>query len=396
MPPIPSSLLWKAINQAYLLDEQSKVSALLAEMDARMATGFVADRNHRLQQDAADLVHQIKQWRSHHGGLQAFLNEYDLSSQEGVVLMCLAEALIRIPDADTAERLIRDKLGSADWSAHIGKSDSLLVNAGTWGLMLTGRLVGLDDELSHSPVKNTLALLKRIVIRSGEPVVRLALKEAMGVMARQFVMGRNIEEALSRSLREFSNCRYSFDMLGEGALGQSDADVYFERYKKAIAHLARSGPWSSAFEAPGISVKLSALHPRFEVSQRQRVLHELVPRVMTLAKAAAEAGIGFTVDAEESERLSLTLEIFECLLNAPELSGRSSDGSDDSDGSGAKWEGLGLAVQAYQKRAPEVIDWIVDLAKNNKCRIMLRLVKGAYWDTEIKRAQQQGLAGYPV
>jgi len=369
---------WAAINHAYLGDEQTALRVLLAEVGGdTAAVGFDAHQRQQIHRQASRLLEQIKRWRNQHGGLEAFLQEYDLSSQEGVILMCLAEALVRIPDAGTADRLIRDKLGSADWQAHLGHSDSLLVNAGTWGLMLTGRLVNLDAGLSS----DVPSLLKRLLSRSSEPVLRLALKEAMRIIGQQFVMGQDIEQALTRSQHEFPNCRYSFDMLGEAALGRSDSERYFERYQQAIAHLARAGPWPLVIEAPGISVKLSALHPRFEMAQRQRILRELLPRVHSLAEAAMAAGIGFTLDAEESERLSLTLEVFESLLTAPVFAG---------------WKGLGLAVQAYQKRAPAVIDWLLSLAQTNQRRIMLRLVKGAYWDSEIKRAQQEGLVGYPV
>jgi RHH-type proline utilization regulon transcriptional repressor/proline dehydrogenase/delta 1-pyrroline-5-carboxylate dehydrogenase len=293
--------------------------------------------------------------------------------------MCLAEALLRIPDAETADRLIRDKLAEAHWEAHLGQSESLLVNAATFGLMLTGRLVRLDTQTAASVGER----LGRLVARSGEPAIRAALREAMRILAQQFVMGRTIEEALARAHEgENRRYRYSFDMLGEAALTAGHAERYFEQYARAIKAVA-SYPREAAgvFAAPGVSVKLSALHPRFEHAQRTRLLRELEPRLRALAEQAQAAGIGLTVDAEESERLEVTLDVFEAVYASGALAG---------------YEGLGIAVQAYQKRAMAVIEELAALARAHRRRIPLRLVKGAYWDSEIKRAQQQGLDGYPV
>ncbi len=310
--------------------------------------------------------------------MQSFLREYDLSSQEGVLLMCVAEALLRIPDAATADKLIRDKLSQGDWERHVGRNPSLLVNAGTWGMMLTGKLVSLDPAGAGSPG----AWFARLAARAGEPVVRLALRQGMKLMAEQFVMGRTIEDALARS-REGDNAayRHSYDMLGEAAFTAADAERYLVAYEKAIDAIAASASNANVFENPGISIKLSALHPRYEYMQRERVVAELTPRVQALALRARRGNIGVTLDAEEADRLDLSLGIFESVFTSDGLQG---------------WEGFGLAVQAYQKRAPFVIDWLAALARSQRRRIMARLVKGAYWDTEVKRAQVAGLAGYPV
>ncbi len=359
----------------YLRDEAEALAALLPE--ARLD----ADRESRVQARARALVEHVRATRRSRGGMQSFLTEYDLSSQEGVLLMCVAEALLRIPDAATADRLIRDKLSQGDWERHVGRNPSLLVNAGTWGMMLTGRLVSLDAEGGASPG----AWLARLAARAGEPMVRLALRQGMRLMAEQFVMGRTIGAALARSHEgEHARYRHSYDMLGEAALTAADAARYFDAYAAAIDAIAADGRREGAngvFERGGISIKLSALHPRYEFPQRGRVLSELVPRVAALVERAREGNVGVTLDAEEMERLELSLDVFGRVFAAPSLAG---------------WEGLGLAVQAYGKRAPDVIDGLAALARRHRRRIMLRLVKGAYWDSEIKRAQVQGLAGYPV
>ncbi len=326
---------------------------------------------------AAGWVRAVRAQREQQSTLDAFMHQYDLSSEEGVLLMCLAEALLRIPDDDTAEKLIADKLAGADWEAHLGRSDSLFVNASTWGLMLTGRIVQLAPETTG----NFRAALNRLVNRSTEPVIRVAVRQAMRLMGAQFVMGRDIGEALRRA-RAGSVERHSFDMLGEAALSAADAQRYFEAYAKAIIAIGASARKIRQPEArPGISVKLSALHPRYEFAQRRRVLAELAPRLLALARLAREQGIGLTVDAEEADRLELSLDIFAAVYPDAALDG---------------WEGFGLAVQAFQKRALSVIDWLAELARGEGRRIAVRLVKGAYWDTEIKRAQEQGLAHYPV
>ena len=309
------------------------------------------------------------------------MRQYDLGSEEGVLLMCVAEALLRIPDQDTADKLIRDKLADADWEKHLGGSDSVLVNASTWGLMLTGKLVQMNDATrADAP-----SAFKRLVGRVGEPVVRLAVRQAMKIMGHQFVMGRTISEALARSHKgDNASYRYSFDMLGEGALTMKDALRYLEDYRRAIHaiggdHKSRGGrPDGDVNNAPGISIKLSALYPRYEHAKRKRVLKDLVPGVLELAQLAKSYGIGCTVDAEESDRLELSLDIIEQVFSDASLSG---------------WDGFGVVVQAYQKRTPYTIDHLADMARRAGRRLQVRLVKGAYWDAEIKRAQ---IEGYPA
>ena len=361
------------IRAQYLRDEAEAVRELLA------AARLPAEAAQRVQMRARGFVEAVRARQQSHLGMQSFLCEYDLSSQEGVLLMCVAEALLRIPDAATADKLIRDKFSQGDWERHVGRNRSLLLNAGTWGMMLTGRLVSLDEDSERNPG----AWLARLAARAGEPVVRLALRQGMKLMAEQFVMGRTIEEALART-GEGANAsyRHSFDMLGEAALTADDAQRYLLAYERAIdAIAAHAGATGSTFERPGISIKLSALHPRYEFAQRARVLAELVPRVQALAERARRGDIGVTLDAEEADRLDISLDIFERVFASTRLAG---------------WEGFGLAVQAYQKRAPFVVDWLAGLARRERRRILLRLVKGAYWDSEVKRAQMQGLAGYPV
>jgi len=357
----------------YLRDEGEALAELLPA--ARLAPASAAAVDAR----ARALVERVRAKQQAHAGMQSFLREYDLSSQEGVLLMCVAEALLRIPDAATADKLIRDKLSQGDWERHVGRNPSLLVNAGTWGMMLTGKLVSLDPAAASTPG----AWFARLAARAGEPVVRVALRQGMRLMAEQFVMGRTIGDALARSREgEHARYRHSYDMLGEAALTAADAERYAEAYGAAIdAIAAHPGADGTVFERPGISVKLSALHPRYEYAQRDRVIAELVPRVRALAERAREGGVGMTLDAEEAERLELSLDVFERVAAAPSLAG---------------WEGLGLAVQAYLKRAPAVIDWLAALARIHHRRIPVRLVKGAYWDAEVKRAQLQGLDGYPV
>ncbi|MDR7191904.1 RHH-type proline utilization regulon transcriptional repressor/proline dehydrogenase/delta 1-pyrroline-5-carboxylate dehydrogenase [Luteimonas terrae] len=361
-----------AITAAWTGDETECVRALLEQ--ARQPD---ADRA-AIQATAADLVRRVRARAQDQGAIEAFMQQYDLGSEEGVLLMCVAEALLRIPDQDTADALIRDKLGEANWRKHMGQSDSVLVNASTWGLMLTGHLVDLADDTK----RNVHNAFQRLIGRVGEPVIRLAVRQAMRIMGHQFVMGRTIGEALSRS-RKGDNAayRYSFDMLGEAALTQADADRYLKAYRDAIDAIGRTGPFEDAITAPSISVKLSALHPRYEHAKRERVLGELAPRVLDLAQRAKGHRIGLTIDAEEADRLELSLDVIEAALTDVSLAG---------------WDGFGIVVQAYQKRAPFVIDWIAALARAHGRRIPVRLVKGAYWDSEVKRAQVEGHPGYPV
>jgi RHH-type proline utilization regulon transcriptional repressor/proline dehydrogenase/delta 1-pyrroline-5-carboxylate dehydrogenase len=360
------------ITAAYARDEEQAMAELLEQ-----AALPPAERD-LVRARAAELVARVRAKKDQASAVESFMREYDLSSEEGVLLMCVAEALLRIPDPETADRLISDKLGEANWEAHLGQSDSVLVNAGTWGLLLTGRLVHLAEETQ----RNFVGALKRLIGRAGEPVIRLAVRQAMRIMGRQFVMGRTIGEALDRAAdKENRPYRHSFDMLGEAALTQADALRYHRAYREAIAALGARGPFANVLEAPSISIKLSALHPRYEAAQRARVHAELTPRLLELARLAKQHGIGLTVDAEEADRLELSLEVIAAV---------------HADASLAGWDGYGLAVQAYQKRAPFVIDWLAEQAARTGRRFCVRLVKGAYWDSEIKRAQEGGHAGYPV
>ena len=371
---LPAALppLRQRITAATLRDESEHLDELLDQ--ARLP----AEDQAQVQAIAIGLVQRTRIRAADPAMVEAFMREYDLSSEEGVLLMCVAEALLRIPDQDTANRLIRDKLGDADWDAHVGRSTSVLVNASTWGLMLTGRIVNLADETR----RNATGAFRRLVGRMGEPAIRLAVRQAMRIMGHQFVMGRTIQEALERSRKgDNANYRYSFDMLGEGAFTAADAARYLEAYRRAIVAIGSGGPYPDVFAAPSISVKLSALHPRYEFAKRARVLAELTPRIVELAQLAKAQGIGFTIDAEESERLELSLDVISAAFADPSLDG---------------WQGYGLAVQAYQKRAPFVLDFLIDLARRVGRRMPVRLVKGAYWDSEIKKAQSEGLAGYPV
>ncbi len=371
-PLPPGDDLRSAIRRAYRRDETACVEALLPQ--AELST----EARRRVAARARVLVTKVRASRRRAGGIDAFLHEYDLSSQEGVVLMCLAEALLRIPDIGTANRLIREKLAGADWDKHFGHSDSLFVNASTWGLMLTGRVVRLDDR--HAG--DARSELARLVSRAGKPVIRRALTQAMRILGRQFVMGRTIAEALERARSaEQRRYRHSFDMLGEAARTMADAERYLAAYHEAIAAVGAAATGDDLHGRPSVSVKLSALHPRYEFAQGGRALGELAPKLLELARRAKSLRIGLTLDAEEAERLEPSLDVIEAVYSDASLDG---------------WEGFGLAVQAYQKRAIFVIDWLAALARAHGRRIPLRLVKGAYWDTEIKRGQERGLEGYPV
>ncbi len=371
-----------AITAAWVRDEAEHVRELLADARQPHPDWSAADRA-AVQATAADLVRRVRARAQDQGAIEAFMRQYDLGSEEGVLLMCVAEALLRIPDQETADKLIRDKLGDADWKRHMGQSDSVLVNASTWGLMLTGKLVDLADDTKRD-VHNAF---KRLIGRVGEPVIRLAVRQAMRIMGHQFVMGRTIDEALSRSRKgDNANYRYSFDMLGEGALTTKDALRYLDAYRMAIHAIGRSGPGgdfvsSDVFSAPSISVKLSALHPRYEHAKRARVFAELGPRLLELSQLAKRYGMGLTIDAEETDRLEMSLDLIFQVLSDPSLAG---------------WNGFGIVVQAYQKRAPFVIDFIAGRARTLGRILPVRLVKGAYWDSEVKRAQVDGQPGYPV
>ena len=361
-----------------LMDEQRLVGALIER------AVFTEDERRRAQEAARRLVHATRASKGEHAGVDAFMHEYGLSTDEGVILMCLAEALLRIPDTETANQFIADKLSGGAWEKHLGHSDSLFVNASTWGLMLSGRLVKLKDAKGANP----LQAMKRLVARTGEPTIRVAVRQAVKLLGDQFVLGATIESALLRSKAlEAKGYRFSYDMLGEAARSEQDAERYFQRYMAAIDAVGNaagtlSGTNADAiFARPSISVKLSALHPRFEPGKEKRLASELAPLVLTLARAARSKGLGLTIDAEEQDRLDLTAVLFgETLLN-PALEG---------------WNGLGIAIQAYGKRAVPLLRWVRRLAEQTNKRVPVRLVKGAYWDSEIKWAQERGLEDYPV
>ncbi len=359
MSQIESSALRAALRETHRADEMEIVDALIEK--AR----FTPEARRRIFERAKPLVETIREKRLKSTGIDAFLNTYDLSSREGVVLMCMAEALLRIPDTDTVDRLIRDKIGNTEWANRLGASHSTFVNAGTWALMLTGRIVHLDGD-----EKNLGGTLKRLVSRVGEPVIRQAVTTAMRILGRQFVMGRSIGEALERAAgAEKHGYRHTFDMLGEAARTAADAARYAGLYGRAIDAIGAAGGGRSALEAPSVSIKLSALHPRYEVANGEGVRQELWPVVRELALKAKRHGIGFTIDAEEADRLELSLDLIEFLALDADLAG---------------WDGLGMAVQAYQKRAYGIVEWLADLAHRSGHRFGLRLVKGAYWDAEIK------------
>ncbi|MEO9574539.1 MAG: bifunctional proline dehydrogenase/L-glutamate gamma-semialdehyde dehydrogenase PutA [Tateyamaria sp.] len=324
--------------------------------------------------DAAQLVTAIRT-QAAPGLMEVFLAEYGLSTDEGIALMCLAEALLRVPDADTIDALIEDKIAPSNWGKHLGHSTSSLVNASTWALMLTGRVLDNDQP---GPIGHLRGAIKRM----GEPVIRAAVSRAMKEMGRQFVLGEDIDAAMDRAAgMEAKGFTYSYDMLGEAALTEADARRYHLSYSRAISAIARACIRDDIRENPGISVKLSALHPRYERAQEEAVLRDLVPRLRSLALLAKSAGMGLNVDAEEADRLSLSLEVIDAVLGDDALAG---------------WDGFGVVVQAYGPRAGTVIDTLYHMAQRHDRRIMVRLVKGAYWDTEIKRAQVEGVEGFPV
>ncbi|MBO1113072.1 trifunctional transcriptional regulator/proline dehydrogenase/L-glutamate gamma-semialdehyde dehydrogenase [Bordetella petrii] len=363
----PQSVLRAAITAAYRRPEPECVPLLLGQ--ARMPH---AEKIHAM---ASRLVQALRDKRGG-GGVEGLIQEFSLSSQEGVALMCLAEALLRIPDRATRDALIRDKISRGDWRAHMGGSQSLFVNAATWGLMLTGKLVAVNSEQSLSKA------LTRLIGKGGEPLVRKGVNLAMRMMGEQFVSGQSISEALANNRKlEARGFRYSYDMLGEAATTSEDADRYYASYEQAIHAIGKSAAGRGIYEGPGISIKLSALHPTYSRAQRERVMEELLPRVKALTVLARSYDIGLNIDAEEADRLEISLDLLEALCLAPELDA---------------WNGIGFVVQAYQKRAPFVIDYVIDLARRSRHRIMVRLVKGAYWDSEIKQAQIDGLEGYPV
>ncbi len=372
--PVPAApALRAAISAATRRAEPEALAPLLQAARMEPAQAAAVDA---LALRLAATLRGRKAGNGRNGLVQGLLQEFSLSSQEGVALMCLAEALLRIPDAATRDALIRDKIGAGQWQTHMGKSPSLFVNAATWGLLLTGKLVATHSEGGLS------SALARLIGKGGEPLIRKGVDMAMRMMGEQFVTGETIAQALenARTL-EGAGFRYSYDMLGEAALTDADAAHYLQSYEHAIDAIGRASQGRGIYEGPGISIKLSALHPRYSRAQYRRVMDELYPRLLRLTLQARQHDIGLNIDAEEADRLELSLDLLERLCHEPKLAG---------------WNGIGFVIQAYQKRCPFVIDYVIDLARRSQHRIMVRLVKGAYWDSEIKRAQVDGLADYPV
>jgi RHH-type proline utilization regulon transcriptional repressor/proline dehydrogenase/delta 1-pyrroline-5-carboxylate dehydrogenase len=368
--PLATTPLRQAIAAHHRIEEREWARALAAEAE------LTADQLAHAQVIAAELASHVREQRRSAGGVDALMHEFSLSSTEGIALMCLAEALLRVPDDATRDRLIQDKIGRGDWSAHIGTSPSLFVNAAAWGLLITGKLVP-----THHAGSMTTAL-RGLVARSGAPLIRRATDLAIRLLGRQFVTGETIAEALDHArAREKRGYRFSYDMLGEAAMTSADADRYLRSYVEAILAIGQASGGRGIEDGPGISIKLSALHPRYVRAQRERVMAELLPRVKSLLLLARTYDIGLNIDAEETDRLDLSLDILEALATDPIFAG---------------WNGIGVVVQAYQRRARKVIDWLVDLGRRSGHRLMVRLVKGAYWDTEIKAAQLAGMADYPV
>ncbi|WP_343315902.1 trifunctional transcriptional regulator/proline dehydrogenase/L-glutamate gamma-semialdehyde dehydrogenase [Brucella sp. BE17] len=369
-PPIRAqSPLRKAITAAYRKPESECVSALIEQATLPEATAK------DIRATARKLIEALR--AKHKGsGVEGLVHEYSLSSEEGVALMCLAEALLRIPDRATRDALIRDKISNGNWKSHIGGGRSLFVNAATWGLVVTGKLTNTVNDNGLS------AALTRLIARCGEPVIRRGVDMAMRMMGEQFVTGETIDEALKRAKAlEERGFRYSYDMLGEAATTAADAERYYRDYEVAIHAIGRASAGRGIYDGPGISIKLSALHPRYVRAQSERVVDELLPKVKALAALAKKYDIGLNIDAEEADRLELSLDLLQNLCEDPDLS---------------NWEGIGFVVQAYGKRCPFVLDFIIDMARRTKRRVMVRLVKGAYWDAEIKRAQVDGLDDFPV
>jgi RHH-type transcriptional regulator, proline utilization regulon repressor / proline dehydrogenase / delta 1-pyrroline-5-carboxylate dehydrogenase len=360
-----------AITAAYRRDETTAVQWLLDQVRAGDAAC-----GEQARQLAHKLVSAVREKRTRSSGVDALMHEFSLSSEEGVALMCLAEALLRIPDSATADRLIADKISKGDWRKHLGESPSLFVNAATWGLLITGKLVSTSSETGLG------SAMTKLIAKGGEPLIRKGVDLAMRMLGNQFVTGQTIDEAIRNGRdNEARGYRYSYDMLGEAALTDADAANYYASYETAIHAIGKASNGRGIKDGPGISVKLSALHPRYSRAQRARVMDELLPRVKQLVLLAKRYDIGLNIDAEEADRLELSLDLMEAMAFAPELAG---------------FDGIGFVVQAYQKRCPFVIDYLIDLAKRSGRKFMVRLVKGAYWDAEIKRAQVDGMSGYPV
>jgi RHH-type transcriptional regulator, proline utilization regulon repressor / proline dehydrogenase / delta 1-pyrroline-5-carboxylate dehydrogenase len=362
-----------AINSAWRRGEPECVENLIEHSQ------LSEEMSQKIYDTAFNLAHSLRDRKSSSGKagiVQGLLQEFSLSSQEGIALMCLAEALLRIPDSATRDLLIRDKINQGNWKDHLGQSNLMFVNAAAWGLMLTGKLMETPKQASLSGV------LTSLLARTGKGIIRKAVDVAMRMMGEQFVTGETIDEALDNAkILEDKGFRYSYDMLGEAALTEHDADRYFEDYTQAIHAIGKSSQGKDVYTGPGISIKLSALHPRYQRAQIERVHRELYPRILNLALLAKTYDIGLNIDAEEADRLELSLELLERLCFEPQLN---------------DWKGIGFVIQAYQKRCFYVVDYIIDLAKRSQKRLMIRLVKGAYWDSEIKKAQIDGLSDYPV
>ena len=362
--------LRQAVTDAYRRDEIEAVQDMLqrAQMtdEERNAASELARR----------LVTQVRSSRTKASGVDALMHEFSLSSEEGVALMCLAEALLRIPDNATRDRLIADKISEGNWKSHLNNSPSLFVNAAAWGLLITGKLTTNTSE------KNMGSALSRIISKGGAPLIRQGVNYAMRLLGKQFVTGQTIEEALQNGKeREKMGYRFSFDMLGEAAYTEEDANRYYNDYVQAIHAIGKDAAGQGVYEGNGISVKLSAIHPRYSRAQHERVMSELLPRLKELFLLGKKYDIGINIDAEEANRLELSLDLMEALVSAPDLAG---------------YKGIGFVVQAYQKRCPFVIDYLIDLARRNNQKLMIRLVKGAYWDSEVKWAQVDGMDGYPT
>jgi len=362
--------LRQAVTDAYRRDEIEAVQDMLQR--AQMSD----EERKNADELARRLVTQVRANRTKASGVDALMHEFSLSSEEGVALMCLAEALLRIPDAETRNKLIQDKLSEGNWRSHLNNSPSLFVNAAAWGLLITGKLTtpNNDDTLG--------AALTRLLGKGGAPLIRQGVNYAMRLLGKQFVTGQTIEEALQNGKeREKMGYLYSFDMLGEAAYTQEDADRYYNDYVQAIHAIGKDAAGKGIYEGNGISVKLSAIHPRYSRAQHGRVMGELLPRLKELFLLGKQYDIGINIDAEEANRLELSLDLMEALVSDPDLAG---------------YNGIGFVVQAYQKRCPFVIDYLIDLARRNNQKLMIRLVKGAYWDSEIKWAQVDGMDGYPL
>ncbi|RDI46881.1 bifunctional proline dehydrogenase/L-glutamate gamma-semialdehyde dehydrogenase PutA [Aquicella lusitana] len=371
--PLPqSNPLRDTITKAYRMDETECLNRLLPE------AALSKESLDQVAATARQLVIETREYKKKQSKIDTLLHQYDLSTEEGIALMCLAEALLRIPDKATMDKFISDKISTAEWKSHLSTENPLFINAATWSLVFTGKVFAPTLKSQ----KNLMGSLKRAVSRLGVAVIRPFILQMMKTIGTQFVMGQDIDSALKRAQKiEDMGYRFSYDMLGEAARTAEDASHYYTAYEQAIAAIGKVAHQDSPITNPGISVKLSALSPRFEYTQRERVLKEVPPLLLALAQQAKQYNIGLTIDAEEADRLDLMLDIFEMVYTDASLDG---------------WTGLGIVVQAYQKRASFVIDWLADLAKRHGKRIMLRLVKGAYWDAEIKMSQVQGFNNYPV